>query len=113
MRDLTGFAVTNSQKEVMKETSAQKSFQTKYKTLESYGVCGTILIGVYMDGINKNVFVILGNLQKKYFGAWRMSKGKGAAPEEEKPKEKSPERSEESEDEEVSIVCVVCVRVGQ
>ena len=59
-----------------------------------------------MDGINKSVFVILGNLQKKYFGAWKMSKGKGAASDEEKPREKSPEKTEESEDEEeVSFVC--------
>ena len=47
-------------------------------------------------------YTILGNLQKKYFGAWRVSKGKGAAPEDEKAKEKSPEKNtEEKEDEEV------------
>lgn len=44
---------------------------------------------------------ILGNLQKKYFGAWRMTKGKGAT-EEEKPKE---EKQDENGDEEVLCVC--------
>lgn len=62
------------------------------------------------------LYTILGNLQKKYFGAWRMSKGKGAASEDEKTKEKSPEKTtEESEDEEVCVsvclcACMYCTR---
>lgn len=56
-----------------------------------------------------------GNLQKKYFGAWRMSKGKGAASEEEKADvEKSPEKSEEEEELKwkVAIKCFVQLVLG-
>lgn len=57
----------------------------------------------HQEGLLMNC-VFVGNLQKKYFGAWKMSKGKGAPAEDEKPKEKSPEKStEESEDEEVCV----------
>ncbi|XP_065890045.1 uncharacterized protein [Dysidea avara] len=59
-----------------------------------------------------------GNLQKKYFGAWRMSKGKGApeGKKEEEKEEKKPAEPEEEESEEprwkVAIKCAIQLILG-